>query len=228
MKPGWLVVIAILLWSEPVASAHRLDEFLQATTIAVAKDRVTLRMCLTPGVDVFRTVVAEIDPNGDGAISEEEQRAYVQRILRELTLSVDGKRLPLRTVSATFPSVERMREGTGDILLTLEADVPLGGANRWLTFENHYQSALAAYLVNCLFPDDPDIRVNGQNRNYEQSFYQLDYTQTGIYLKAASPALASRVRHGWAVAALALLGLLALFWRVAVDRVRRSITRQEN
>ena len=33
--------------------------------------------------------------------------------------------------------------------------------------------------MNCLFPDDPDIRVSAQSRNYEQSFYQVDYTQAG-------------------------------------------------
>ena len=34
--------------------------------------------------------------------------------------------------------------------------------------------------MNCLVPEDPEIRVTAQNRNYEQSVYQLDYMQDGV------------------------------------------------
>ncbi len=70
-----------------------------------------------------------------------------------------------------------MREGRGEIQLEFNADVPSGGPNRRLIFENHHQRRIAAYLVNCLVPRDLDIRVTAQNRNYRQSFYQLDYVQ---------------------------------------------------
>ena len=179
MKASLGVVVAVLLWVVPPASAHRLDEFLQATTIAVEKTRVTVQLRLTPGVAVARTVLADLDADGNGIVSDAEQRAYVERVLRDLSLAIDGSRLRLRLASASFPPIEEIKAGLGDILLTFRADVPRGGLNRRLIFKNQYQSGMAAYLVNCLFPDDPEICVSAQDRNYEQSFYQVDYTQAG-------------------------------------------------
>ena len=66
-----------------------------------------------------------------------------------------------------------MEEGVGDIVLVLDAEVPGGGPARRLVFENHHESGIAAYLVNCLSPSDPDIRVTAQSRNYEQSPYYI-------------------------------------------------------
>src|SRR5262249_4553111 len=66
------------------------------------------------------------------------------------------------------------------IQIEFTADLPRGGPNRKLVFENHHQSGIAAYLVNCLVPGDPDIQVVAQNRSYSQSYYELDYMQKGV------------------------------------------------
>ncbi len=171
---------AILLSVGAPAAAHRLDEYLQATTISVEKDRVQAQIRLTPGVAVFGKLLANIDTDTDGVISEAEQRAYAKRVLRDLSLTIDGGAVQLRLVSSKFARTEEMREGGGDIELEFNADVPRGGPNRRLIFENRHQRRIAAYLVNCLVPRDPAIRVTAQNRNYRQSFYQLDYVQAGV------------------------------------------------
>jgi hypothetical protein len=181
MKMRLAVAGALLLLVGTPASAHRLDEYLQATTISVERDRVQAQIRLTPGVAVFRKVLANIDTDADGVISEAEQRAYAERVLRDLSLTIDGHRLQLRLVSLKFAKTEVMREGRGDIELEFDAEVPSGGPNRRLIFKNQHQSRIAAYLVNCLVPRDPDIRVTAQNRNYRQSFYQLDYVQAGVH-----------------------------------------------
>ena len=72
-----------------------------------------------------------------------------------------------------------MKEGLGEIQIEFTADLPRGGPNRRLIFENHHQSRIAAYMVNCLVPRDKNIRIAAQNRNENQSFYQLDYVQAG-------------------------------------------------
>src|SRR5690348_8195960 len=173
MKLSLVAGIAILLLAGTSGSAHRLDEYLQATTISVEKDRVQAQLRLTPGVAVFRRVFATIDADADGAISEAEQQAYARHVLGDLSLTIDGNHLRLQLLSAKFPGIEEMREGRGEIQLEFTADVPGGGPNRRLIFENHHQSRIAAYLVNCLVPRDPGIRITAQNRNYWQSFYQL-------------------------------------------------------
>jgi hypothetical protein len=180
MKASVTATCAALLWIATPAIAHRLDEYLQATLISVEKDRVQLHMHLTPGVAVFPFVLAMIDADRDGVIAEAEQRAYAARVLRDLSLTADGDRLTPRLVSMTFPKTAEMKEGMGEIQLEFDADVPGGGPRRQLIFENHHQSQIAAYQVNCLAPRDPEIRVIAQNRNYTQSFYELKYAQPGI------------------------------------------------
>ena len=159
------------------ASAHRLDEYLQATTFSLQKGRVHAQIRLTPGVSVSSALLAGIDGDGDGAVSEAERQTYARRVLHDLSLTIDGRPVQLRLVSSKASAVEEMREGRGAIELEVDADVPPGGPQRRLDFENHHESGIAAYLVNCLVPSDAAIQVTAQSRNYEQSAYRLDYVE---------------------------------------------------
>jgi hypothetical protein len=64
---------AILLSLETSASAHRLNEYLQATIICVEKDRAQAFVRLVQGVAVSSIVIPAIDTNGDGIISDTER-----------------------------------------------------------------------------------------------------------------------------------------------------------
>ena len=216
-----LVVTGVLLLSVATpAFAHRVDEYLQATTISVGSDRVQAQIRLVPGIEVLPTVLAFIDTDRDGVVSDAEQRTYAERVLRDLSLSVDGVRLPLRLLSSKFADLELMRDGRGVIQIDFDAEVPRGGAAvRWLVFENRHFSRIAEYLVNSLVPRDPAISLGAQRRNYEQSSYRLDYVQD--YVQGGAPSGASpsdwwsRLRS-W----LVLAALLRLIW-LALRRERR-------
>ena len=135
-------------------------------------------MRLIPGVAVAPFVVATIDRNGDGVISSEEQSAYVKQVLRDVSITLDGEAVLLRAIRQTFPDIQDMREGRGEIHIEFSAAVGRGGvAARSLVIENTHQSRIAAYLVNAVAPSDPDIRITAQRRNYQQSSYRLDYSQ---------------------------------------------------
>jgi hypothetical protein len=177
MKRLLTVAAAILLLLPASAFAHRLDEYLQATILSVDASQVEGSMRLVPGVAVSSAVIAGIDTNGDGNLSADERQAYAQHVLRDLSLSIDGRPLTLHLVSASYPSLDQMRQGVGEIQLEFTAGTPRGGANRRLVFENHHQSKISVYLVNCLVPGDKDIRITAQNRNVNQSVYQLDFEQ---------------------------------------------------
>jgi hypothetical protein len=99
-----------------------------------------------------------------------------------------------------------MKEGLGEIHIDFAADLPRGGPDRRLTLENRHQRQNAAYLVNCLIPQDRDIRVVGQTRNERQSFYQLDYVQAG-------GAADSSLRQWWTNVrgSMSALGLASIF-----------------
>jgi hypothetical protein len=163
---------------------------------------------------VFPSVLRTIDTDSDGIISEREGRAYADRVMRDLSLTIDGRCLPLRLVSTKFPEIQDMREGLGEIHIEFTASVPGAGHRRKLVFENRHQRAIAAYLVNCLVPRDPYIRIVAQNRNYQQSFYQLDYEQAGL----ARPL--GRALVG--IIAIGLFARLAMFWRRKLAQRARS------
>jgi hypothetical protein len=179
MNKKLLAAAAIALLLGASLSAHRLDEYLQATLISVEKNHIQASMRLIPGVAVFPSVIASIDSNGNGVISEAEQHAYAERVLGDVSLTVDGKAVTPTIVSVKFSAIEELKEGLGEIQIEFTADLPAGGTQRRIVFENHHQSAISAYLVNCLVPRDPDIRIVAQNRNENQSFYELDYAQAG-------------------------------------------------
>jgi hypothetical protein len=194
---------ALLLSAVSPAFAHRVDEYLQATTIAVEKDRVVVQLRLAPGIEVYPKVLALVDGDRDGAVTEAELRSYAQRLAADLSLSVDGARLPLRLVSSRMEALEALQDGRGTIELTFDAAVQRGGASRRLVFENRHQRAMAEYLVNGLVPRDSSIQLGAQQRSFDQSVYRLDYTQTGVAAQTPSIPRSTGI-FGW-VAATALM-----------------------
>jgi hypothetical protein len=208
-----LAAAAILVLGVSPSPAHRLDEYLQGALLSVEKSSLQVQLTLTPGVAILPIVIADIDADKDGTISESEQRAYVGHVLRDLSLAIDGHRLTPELSSMRFPAIEDMKEGRGEIQIEFHAGLPPGGRTRRLTFENHHESRIAAYQVNALVPRDPDIQIVKQNRNYLQSFYQLDYAQAGARFRTLSAALWSGDGTWLGLVALFLLARFACLWR---------------
>jgi hypothetical protein len=171
-------VLALVLGAS--APAHRIDEYLQATIFSLNKDSVRASMLLMPGVAVSSRVIGRIDTNRDGTISDAEGRTYGEKVLQELSLSVNGTRLKPRLGSYKFPEVESMKKGLGTIELKFEATLPGNSESLRLVFENRHQKAIGAYLVNCLVPNDPALRIRDQLRNYLQSRYELNFTRSAM------------------------------------------------
>ncbi|MGA3189650.1 MAG: hypothetical protein ABSF22_21295 [Bryobacteraceae bacterium] len=203
---------AVLLALATPAFAHRLDEYLQATILSVEKDRVQASLRLIPGVAVAPMVLWSIDTNGDGVISEGEQKAYAERVLGDLSLSIDGYPLRPRLVSVNFPGTEEMKAGIGEIQIEYTVDLPRSGGQRKLLLENHHLSRISTYLVNVLAARDKTIQIATQNRNENQSHYELNYVQAGKlrdlkWLMSGAPL---------GIVGLLLLTRLAFAWRQRV------------
>jgi hypothetical protein len=182
-------IFAVLLSLPATLFAHRLDEYLEATILSLDAGRVVGSMRLVPGVAVSTAVIASIDTNGDGVISEVERQTYAQRVLNDLSLSVDGQPLALRLISADFPPLDGMKQGIGEIHIDFSAELPEGGLNRQLIFENRHKSEIAVYLVNSLIPGDRNIQITAQSRNENQSFYQVGFTQSANAGRTNPPTL---------------------------------------
>jgi hypothetical protein len=154
------------------ASAHRLDEYLQATLIGVTPDSIDVEIHLTPGVAMLPVLMAAIDQDRDGRISSEEARAYVGRVMREVELRVDGVPAPLSLIESDFPSLEAMREGLGTIGIKLRTV----SSGRQLRFENRHLPQVSAYLVNCLAAPSDGLVVRRQERDEAQRSIEFEYS----------------------------------------------------
>lgn len=167
---GFLLALA------PAVSAHRLDEYLEATRIDISPHRVVLEVDLTPGAGVAPGIVALIDVDRDDRISTTEGDAYADRAMRELVLELDGRRQPLSLVRNRFPSVREMSEGLGVIRLEVTAKVPSGThGQHWLSYRNNHQPDVGVYLVNALIPTAGQIAIEGQERDPLQRGMRLDF-----------------------------------------------------
>jgi hypothetical protein len=152
------------------ATAHRLDEYLQATLIGVTRDGIDIEIQLTPGVAVLPVLMAMVDQDRDGRISSEEERAYAERVAREVELRVDGVPAPLSMIESSFPTLEAMREGLGTIRMKLRT----ARSGHELRFENRHLPQISVYLVNCLAA--PSLVVGRQQRDEMQKSIEFEYS----------------------------------------------------
>ncbi len=162
----WVACVICAFAVQATAAAHVLDEYVQAAQVALAPDGVRVDLRLIPGVEVADRVFAMIDADGDGQISPAEEQAYARRVLRDVSLEVDGQRAPLALTSIHFPARREMNEGLGAIRLGLAAKAPLGTAGEHrLFFRNDHLPELGVYLANALVPATDAINITGQQRD---------------------------------------------------------------
>ena len=208
-----VLVASALVLAASAAAAHRVDEYLQATTLLVSSGRVELSMRLAPGVAVARMVLDSIDTNRDGVVSELEGRGYGMQVLRDIEITLDRTPVLLHLDSWRASTVDAMLRGQGEIQLEFAAALPSGGSRRRLTFENRHRAPIAAFLVNALVPESA-IHIVSQTRNYRQSVYELEYQQ--------ADASATSVSFGALLRGLLLIAALAVVFGNTVLVRRRS------
>ena len=174
MKPGLLLCLLFALAAD--AFAHRLDEYLQATRISVATNRIDLAIDLTPGVAVASQLLAVIDKDRDGQISDEEWAAYSQLVLKNIRVELDEKTLTLGLVDTSFPALIEVKGGTGIIHIKATAVVgQLATGTHALRLTNSHLPAISVYLVNALVPKAPTIKITRQTRDELQKDYCMEF-----------------------------------------------------
>ena len=197
---GSLTFFAIAcLATLPTASAHRLDEYLQATRLSIDTDRVDLEIDLTAGAAMASKVFDWIDTNRDGEISDAEGEAYAQQVLRSVALKVDGRSAPIRLVESSFPQFGDMSLGVGTIRLRATAKVPaVGAGHHQVSFLNTHQPESSVYLVNALVPENPRVQLGEPRRDFAQHGLTLDYSvMSDAPLARTLALLAGLAMAGW-------------------------------
>lgn len=229
-----LSALLSLLAFPPAASAHLLDEYLQATLVSVEPGDVRLYINLTPGVAVADRVLALLDRDRDGVISADEATAYAELLKRDLTVRLDGRDVELKLAASSVPPPGELRTGMGIMKVEFAAATgPLAAGAHRLTLENRHLPAAGVYLVNAAKPKAGSVRITGQRRNDNQSTGEIEFTVQPLHPPAnasapvASGAAASRAVASRAVGIVALVAapLVAVFagvWRARSSAPRRT------
>jgi hypothetical protein len=176
MRKAIVVAVACLFLWPAGSSAHRLDEYLQAARISLARDRIELELDLTPGANVAAPVIALVDGDRDGAISPDEAAAYARRVLSDLVLEVDRRSVALTLARVEVPPAGEMREGMGAIQIRADGRVEVATTSRReVYFRNNHQPDPSVYLVNALVPEDRGLAVVAQTRDPRQREARIEY-----------------------------------------------------
>lgn len=200
-----VIGLAVILTSPADATAHRLDEYLQASRVTLDRDRIALEIDLTPGAAMASDAVRLLDLDGDGTISSAEAGAYGERVIKDVIVTLDRRPIVMNLTRAEVPSIAEMHDGLGAIRLTAVGQVPsLAAGRRQLDLRNAHEPMPSVYLANAMMPGDEAIAVVGQSRDPRQQELRVDYE---IALELSGQIL-------WlAFGAAALSVLAALRWR---------------
>src|SRR4030095_3450292 len=116
-----LALLLVLLAFPSGVFAHRDDQYLQATLVAIEPSGVRLQINLTPGVAVAEQVLAEIDRDRDGAISKNEAAAYAEFLKRQLAVPMGRRQVELKLTASEFVPPAELRTGSGTIQMEFSA-----------------------------------------------------------------------------------------------------------
>ena len=202
------VVLAALAALPVPASAHRLDEYLQATRLSVDADRIGVEIALTPGASIASQIVEQIDTDRDGRFSSDEQRRYAESVVAVMTLLLDGRVTPMAPVAEDFPTPDAIAAGTGTIRLRASAHAPVTSGRHHLQYRAAPLTPSSVYLVNALMPTDARVQLEAPQRDAMQRALTIEFSV------GPDPAW---LRTGWVVVAV------ALFLVLGVARHRRAL-----
>jgi hypothetical protein len=188
------------------AGAHRLDEYLQAVRVGVARDRVRVEIDLSPGVSVAPAVVAAVDRDADGRISPLEAHDYAREVVGDIGLRVDGVTIEPAIERVEAPPVGELAAGSGVMQIVATADLVEAAGRHELVLRNDHRPDLGVYLINALQPKD--IVLGTPRRDPRQRELHLEYEVSG-----AASALPWTMAILFGLAALAVYRQPGRFWQ---------------
>ena len=173
MKALGSAVLVLLAMCGEVAG-HQLDEYLQATRVSIARDRITLDIDLTPGVTIAPAIVETLDANADNSIGPSEAGAYGRAMLSDVVVTFDGHPVVMALTQIEVPTIDEMRHGMGTIHLRAAGGVEARAGRHRLDVVNGHRSDTSVYLVNALVPDDGGVDIVSQSRDAHQREFHLE------------------------------------------------------
>jgi hypothetical protein len=201
------------------ASAHRLDEYLQAMRVDIRHEGILLELDLTPGAALAPAILAALDPDGDERIEPAVSDAYAGEVMRSLRLTIDGQQSVLALASREFPSATELRAGVGVVRLVFVAELSQTTGLHRMVVENGYRNDVSVYLANALRTESRAVTIASQLRDPGQRSLTIDYV--------VGRQLLARVSGAWTGAAALLIGFTA-YWRRRQSRSKAAEVRSSS
>lgn len=140
-----IIVAAFLFLPLHNAKAHPADLYAHTIAVTLAQTDMRIEWQVKPGLLLVNFIWNEMDANQDGSVSEEEGRDWSESRLGQLTVSLDGKSLPLTVDSITIPSsLQAFQAGEEILRFELSAELTQNANNtQRIVIENDWESSKA-------------------------------------------------------------------------------------
>lgn len=127
------------------AKAHPADLYAHTITVKLTQTDMRVEWQVKPGLLLVNFIWNEMDVDQDGSVSEEEGRNWSASRLDQLTVTVDGKSLPLAVDSINIPSgLQAFQAGEEILVFELSADLNQNANNtQRIVIENGWESSKA-------------------------------------------------------------------------------------
>ncbi len=163
-------------------AAHPVDEVAQGAYITLAPGEVRIELDITPGPAVAGALLRSLDTNADRRVTDEEARAYAERVLKQSTLTLDGVAVSWTMKRVRVPPYANL-EQQGDTLkiygLAKRAD--RAGVHS-LTYQNRYAPAQGWCIANVFLAPDAHRRyeVSAQEHSDDGRLLTVRYTMARL------------------------------------------------
>ena len=172
-RAAWLLPALAPGW----ALAHPVDEVVQGAYLTLARGAVRLELDLTPGTEVADGVLRAIDANGDRQLSDAEARGFGERVLKQSTLTLNGKAVAWRLDRVSAPDYQDLQLASATLKIYAVAQrVDRAGA-QGLAYENRYQPAKSQCIANIFLQPGGGWRykVNAQQHTNDGRGLTVNY-----------------------------------------------------
>ena len=211
MKHWAVVALSVAMSVVMLASltfAHPVDECVQAAYLKLGPDALELELDLTPGEQVAAQMLGLIDQNQDGQMDQPEAQQYAERVLEELSLTVDDQPQSLKFESVVPPSTSTFLAGGGTIKLIARAALTGGAGVHALGFRNAHAPVKSGYLAN-VFVQSGEVQILEQQRNATQQDFRVRYR-----LEPRAP----RFDWTWLISVFLAVTVLIGWWLMQTQR----------
>lgn len=146
-----LAAFAILAALTRPAAADPVDRLAQHVQIGLTTSGANVQIAMIGGLIANERILDQLDTNHDGQVSPAEERAYADRLLQDLSVTLDDRPVPLAAgdLHLTVPPVKDFHLGLAPLVVAFRVPFPQSHAptSHILTIRDDYLTDMSDYPV---------------------------------------------------------------------------------